>query len=752
MLIGEAPGAAESKSGKPFQGQSGQLLRRELEAVGIDPEEVYITNMAKCRPPENRTPTNPELKACRHYLETEIDTVDPEYILLLGATALKFIKKTKITELRGTVFEVDNRKFMPVFHPAAALRDPGRLPGLRHDLQKFANLVHQVDQQETQIRWRVIDASNCAKFLDEFQDTKYFSFDCETTGLLVQDPEFDVNSISFTFDTLETWVLPLAKNERPDWAIGMLIRAHGISQGKLGIGHNGKYDNMSLMARYKIRFYLAFDTMMASHTFDENTPHGLKFLAGIHCNAPDYDTLTLKEKLGLVGDFNKVLEYNAYDSYYTFKLFQFYRDKFKRTAKLRRLFNKLVMPAARIFEEADFGGHYIHLDQFEQTRIDLTNSVNRTKAELQKMSGTRKVINWNSPAQIGELLFGKLGLEVTHYTDKGKPSTGESALLELKGVHPIADKLIEYRGYQKSLSTYIEGWGEWMVGHYLYLSTKLHGTVTGRYSSRLHQTPRDGTIRNLIGAPEQEGWSFVCADFSQIELRLAAEASQDQRLKFIFQTGGDVHAATASEVIGIPPDQLTKEQRKQGKPINFGFLYGMGWPKFRIYSKENYGVLFSDQEAKAYRDRFFDLYAGLTAWHERMRRKVREDGYVEYLSGRLRRLPGVFSQEKEVRAEAERQAINSPIQGFGSGDLKAMAMVAIHETFSSDVVRIKGEVHDSILMWVKTKRIEEILPRVKNLMENPPLFKEFGIELSVPLIVDLEVGTWGKGIKWVDSK
>lgn len=753
MIVGESPLLSRNKPYEAFRGPAGAMLKKELEENGIDIDDVYFTNMVKCRP-DDKSPGNPQIKACRPYLEQELKDVNPQFVLLLGASALKLIKRTKITELRGSIIDLDGRQYMPIFHPAMALRDPGKLPGIQHDIAKFAQLVNGELKEEDEIDWEMVDKKNCDQFLQEFDNSKEFSFDTETTGLLVQDHDFKLNSISFTLDTEKTWVLTVNKNEDPVWASRVLSRVYRMGSKKYGIGHNGKYDNMTLMATQGFRFYLGFDTMLASHTFDENSPHDLKFLARIHCGAPDYDDLTVKEKTGAVGpdvwtrENSKVPKYNAYDSYYTYKLYKFYQARFRKSFKLRRLFTKLVMPAARIFEEADYGGHYIRMTEFEATKIQLTKDVARTSKELQAMSGSKRKINWNSPKQIGELLFGKLGLPITQYTDKGAPSTGESALNDIKDLHPLAGKLVEYRGYQKFLSTYIEGWEELMVGGYLYLSTKLHGTVTGRYSSRLHQVPRDGTIRNLIDAPEEEGWTFACADFSQIELRLAADASQDARLKMIFQTGGDVHASTASEILGIPPEDLTKEQRKMGKPVNFGFLYGMGAPKFQIYSKDNYGVIFTMGESKAYRDRFFDMYAGLPDWHDKMRYKVRQDGYVEYLSGRLRRLPGIFSKDREVQAEAERQAINSPIQGFGSGDLKAMAMVGIREAFDTDTVRIKGEVHDSVLMWIRTSKLKQVLPKIKSIMESPPLFDDFKIELSVPLIVDIDVGTWGKGIPW----
>jgi DNA polymerase I-like protein with 3'-5' exonuclease and polymerase domains len=187
-----------------------------------------------------------------------------------------------------------------------------------------------------------------------------------------------------------------------------------------------------------------------------------------------------------------------------------------------------------------------------------------------------------------------------------------------------------------------------------------------------------------------------------------------------------------------------KERRKQSKGINFGFLYSMGAKKFTEYAKLNYDWSVSLHEAEEIREAFFATYSQLPSWHVRQRQLVQIDGHVRNLAGRLRRLPGIWSSDREVKAESERLAINSPIQGF-IGDLKVMGMVAVHEEFPSDQVMVKGEVHDSVLMWVKDECLDAVLPKVKQLMEHPPLLDQLNIKLSVPIVVDIEVGRWGAG-------
>ena len=747
MIVGEAPGELEDRTGRPFQGRPGKLLDDMLEAAGIDRSDCYITYAVKCHPPENRPPSAAEAKTCKPYLETEIATVKPKFILTLGATALKSLtRKAKITELHGQQFDYAGATVVPTFHPAAALRDPARLSPMRKDVIKFGHIVQGNMPSVDELHWEVIRTMDqWNQFIGEFTESREVAIDIETTGLDRHAEGAGINSIQFGLDTGRNWSLPLEIRDSP-WKpkarqrfIETLVEQ---ASGKTVIGQNFKFDNLWIKTIYGVKFHLNFDTMLAHHTLDENSPHGLKELASEYCNAPTYD-VDLKTKLGQ-GDLEKFYKYGCYDVYYTLQLYRIFRAKLLKDPILRRLFYKLVMPAARMFEDVEEEGLFINVNKLAETEVTLTERRDSLLAKMNKASGGE--VNWNSPPQIAKLFFDKFKLPILEATGKGSPSTSESVLLRLQDKHPVAKMLIEYRGVEKNLSTYVVGWRKLMHGDRLYLSTKLHGTVTGRYASRLHQVPRDPLIRGHIDAPD--GWEFVCADYSQIELRLAAMLSNDARMKMIFQTGGDIHSTTASVILGKPIEKLTKEERKMAKAVNFGLLYGMGWPKLVIYARDNYGVDMTDRQAQEFRKRYFETYSALPSWHERQRRCVRAFGQVVSLSGRVRRLPGINSSEKGIRAEAERQGINSPVQGFGSGDLKAMAMVEISETFDRDEVQIKGEVHDSILMWVRSEAMNEILPKVKAIMEQPRRLQEFGINMTVPLVADFEVGPWGQGKTW----
>jgi DNA polymerase I len=405
-----------------------------------------------------------------------------------------------------------------------------------------------------------------------------------------------------------------------------------------------------------------------------------------------------------------------------------------------------------------------------------------------------KKINWGSRDQVAAVLFDDLGLPVMLKTPTGKPSTSEEAVVDLKGHHPIVNELLHYRELDKILGTYLSGWKQYIVGNRIYFSYKQTGTVTGRFSSRLHQIPTDGDIRSIIAIPEydiargEDEWQFVAADLSQAELRIAAEMSGDVSMISAYREGRDVHwdtvlfmvaaghmdeytdqaiktalelhplrmksirsltwALEAMRAAGVEKCKKVwkgwKDARDCAKRINFGFLYGMYENTFIEKAKVDYDWMCTWKQAHAYRTGFFEQRIGLEPWHNRCKRIARIDGYVTNLFGRVRRLPAIQSSDKLARMEAERQAVNAPVQGT-IGDWKAAAMVEIDETIDRDQFRLGGEHHDALLGRVRRGCEDDVLPRVRKIMERPKLLKTFKIRMQVPMVVDVNVGPWGKG-------
>lgn len=786
MVIGEAPGAAESRTGKPFMGQSGKLLREELAKNGL--HSVYITNIAKCRPPDNRAPTNSEIAACREYLDEEIATIKPKFVVALGSLASKSVLgRDKITKCHGEFVKLEKYTGVPIYHPAYTLYDASKLPAFQADIARLAREVRgQSDSLD--IEWEIVGRHNLDQFIAEFKQAEEFAFDAETTSLFPYDGRGKILCLDIAL-WKRSWVLPLGMpgSTFPTFQtqreiVSIIVE---LSKEKLSIAQNGKFDNEWLQICYGEKFHLDFDTMIASHTLDENRDHDLKSMARNNLGAPEYD-LSKSIKKDLEGSVLRgsisaqdVYLYNALDGAYTLRLKRIFDRQLREDSALRKLFYRLIMPGARTMENIECRGLTLNLERRDKIEIETVARVERLHGELQKIAP----INWNAPKQVGTVLFGQLGLPVIMETATGQPATGEEVLIELKDRHPVANLLVEYREASKFLSTYIVGWKDYMVGNLLFLSYKVHGTVTGRYSSRLHSIPRDDSIRSLVEAPP--GWNFVQADISQAEMRIAAVMSRCPELERCFNSGIDVHWRTLLRTIEVGaagsyvPHVLAtarklakrelqlgpalewllragheecneiwkpwKEGRKRAKGINFGFLFGMFERKFIQYCKTKFGFEPTLDEASAFRRAYFDLYIGLAPWHERQKKLTRLNGQVRNLFGRVRRLPGIQSTNKFDRLEAERQGINSPVQGM-VGDYKVAAMVEVEDTIPIEEFRLVGEHHDALLGLVREGCESRVLSRVAAIMRHPRLLDSLGVTLNIPMEVEISVGRWGQGI------
>lgn len=550
------------------------------------------------------------------------------------------------------------------------------------------------------------------------------------------------------------------------------------------VGHNWKFDALWMLVRFNVRWIPDFDTMLAHYMLDENDRHGLKELAQKFCDAVDWD-IEGKEKREWS---RKNAKYAAHDVYYTRKLYYIFLAMLRKDLDTKRVFDKIMMPCVELFLDAEFEGVFIDEDKMGEAEQYLRDQLKAAEKKLKKWGD----INWGSPKQVGDLLYKKLKIKCPEKTKKGADSTGESALKQID--HPCVADILEFRGHKQQLSFFIEGWKPYICPDgRLHPSFKLHGTVTGRLSAEhpnLQQVPRDERIRSLITAPP--GWVLVEMDLSQIELRIAAELADEYTMLEAFNTGVDVHWLTAlreiergagmkeeifktvnlhkekinantkgmemsySEaveyILNLGPDEAAdllkewKELRKKAKAINFGYLYGMWWKKFKTYARDNYGVTVTDKQAQDSRKYFFKTYPGFTKWHERQRRFARLNGYVRSLSGRKRRLPDAMSNEDGFkRQEAERQAINSPVQSFAN-ELNLMAALQVREEFGLDRVRLVGTVHDACLTLVRKDTVAKFVKRGLEIMAGPKLLSEFEIELSVPIEAEAKVGPWGKGV------
>lgn len=743
-------------------------LVERLRAIGLDPEKVYYTNAIKCACPRGTKYKVGDIKKCKQHLDKEIAAVQPTYVLVLGAQALKATVDGSITELNGVMVEKDGIKYMPSYSPGIVYRDPGKAPFVEKAMNNFKAMMEGSLEGLPELDIRLItNMRELKRAFHHLKDNNYLhlSYDIETTGLVRFEDE--VNLFGFGNDQVQ-YIIPLEARYSPlkgaRLAQRKLIRTcvNWLNRNaKALVAGNGKFDDLFLKYRFGVKPNITFDVVLASHILNENTPNGVKENAVLECNAPEWDVdKDLKTgKYKTREKYQEYLTYLGYDIYYEYKLYRVFHKKLKQDRALMKLFYHLYMPGIISYETVEEHGVFIYPQQFKKVRKHLESEREAIEKQLLKLA--KHEVNWNSPAQIQKLLYEELKLPVIETTESGSPSTSETTLMQLRDKHPIVELILKYRGVNIQISHFIDGWLNRMWGRRLFPNFKLHGTVTGRTSCtdpNLQQVPRDPIIRNLVGAPE--GWSVVEIDYSQAELRIAAIMSGDETMKRIYQTGGDIHTHTYEMITGekVSDDKyIKKEQRKKAKAVNFGFVYGMGWRKFKIYARDNYGVDLTDKEAEQWRERFFQAYHSLPKWHSKQRRIVQSMGQVRSPIGRLRRLPDIYSTDKSKKAEAERQSINSPVQGFGS-DLTILGMSEIMgnaKYYDPDYVLDKdkffviGTVHDATLFEVRNDYLMEFCPRAKHILEHPKALEDvFHFDTDVPIVADVAVGkSWGAGIE-----
>lgn len=752
MIVGEAPTWRKDRD-VPFQGEAGKILEEALSICGVKHSEVYHTNVVKCRPPENRSPKAYEIAVCQGYLTEEISQVQPSFVLLLGTSAARYLGRGRVTvaETRGKWFRMGETRYLVTMHPGAVVRDKTKFPLFVNDIRKFVDRARGVKSADTNTLNVTIanDADGLEKFWEVLDASPRLAFDIETTTLFPWEAGARVLSIGFGFEDSQ-FIIPVGHTEslwgkNQEWLDCIVERLNKALEGKTIIAHNGKFDSLWVKVKLGLNVPIHHDTLILSHLIDENTPHGLKYLAEVHCGARNYN-LSLDEKTG-GAKLEKLAEYNAWDVFYTRKLYNKFLPRLKEDPQLYTFYKKVMMPAVNAFIDIEYRGVYVDKDKLLETKKYLQDEVARLSAELEVF---KPGINWNSTKQVAEYLFKDLGLPILDTTPKGAPSTSESVMLRLKDKHPCISIILEYKEKAKMLGTFITSWEGRLVNSRLHPSFKLHGTVTGRLSCEepnLQQVPRDPKLRSLICAPP--GSTFVEADFSQVELRIAAMLSGDPRMRELFVTGVDIHTNTAEMVSGkklteVDPKEA-KEWRKKAKAVNFGFLYGMGAKKFQEYARDKYGVAFSQDESRHIRQKFFASYSGLQPWYERQERVAKMNGYVRSPCGRVRHLPGIYSPDEYDQSQAVRQSINSPVQGLAS-DMTLMSVVDITRLLPQ--VRIVGTVHDAILMEIPDDQAEECIPKVKAIMECPPTLTQLGVRLTVPIISEVSVGNWGAGKAW----
>lgn len=767
MIVGEAPGSNEERTGVVFSGAAGKVLNKALERAGLDRNEIYVTNAVKCRPDDNRTPERFEIKTCAEaYLDEEIAAVDPTHILLLGNPALAAVaRKSGITKHRGVRLDIKghpkSRTIMAAFHPAYALRNPGVHPTFQEDIRRFARAIRgefQVVPVRKKYVGTIDGVKQVLKMLHELPLDSVVSYDVENRYRPWQ-PEWSIQCLGLSWDGETSYVIPLYHPQSPFRAIWKKLLLHfrePLRRPDLKlVAQNGKHDNVQL-AGAGIFLEHRFDIMIGAHLLDENRPKNLGFLSQTYLGADVYKgSLDLKPEKILLEPIKKLCAYNGEDVGYTYQLYQKIRPELVAQPRATRLFVKLMMPASHMIQRVEMNGAYVDKPVLFERMATLQKEIKRRKDGMQEHVSKKmlrtfpdETFNYRSTQQVARLLYssekrGGLGLEPMAFTKGGNPSTNEESLQEYID-HPFITLLFQLRTLEgKWMNTYLLPWSTKLDAlSRLHTTYKLYTTVTGRLSGDLQQVPRDSFVRSVFGAPP--GWVRMDADLSQAELRIAAHCADEKRMKRAYLMGEDLHLVTAQAILGKDPSMIGKEERKKAKPVNFGFLFGMYPKKFQKYAKVNYGLDFSLSECEVYRERFFSLYPGLVRWHERQKRMVREYQRVTSPLGRVRHLPDIMSPDNAVRMEAERQAINSPVQSCAS-DIVLYAGVKLAPLMNPREICMVMFNHDAIGFEVREEKVDYWAPIIKETMENLPLKKTFGFDCTVPIVSDVEWGSHWAG-------
>jgi DNA polymerase I len=504
------------------------------------------------------------------------------------------------------------------------------------------------------------------------------------------------------------------------------------------MGQNTKYDAHVFANHGVVVRGWRHDTLLESYVLEAHKAHSLESLAARHL---DRKGLSYEEVCGRGAnqipfsqvDIERATRYSGEDSEMALHVHQTLYPRLQREPGLLHVYEQIEMPVSAVLTRMERRGVLIDATLLAQQSRELAERMVVLEREAHALAG--QPFNLGSPKQIGDVLFGKLGLPVKRKTASGAPSTDEDVLQELAADYPLPAKILEHRSLSKLKGTYTDKL-PLMVNPD---TGRVHTTygqavaVTGRLASNDPnlqnipiRTPEGRRVREAFIAPQ--GHRIVSADYSQIELRIMAHISGDPGLRRAFGEGMDVHRATASEVFGVAPDQVSAEQRRYAKTINFGLIYGMG--AFGL--AQNLGI--ERSAATAYIDRYFQRFAGVKRYMDETRARAAQQGYVETLFGRRIELPDIRGGSGPRRAGAERQAINAPMQGTAA-DLIKMAMLAVQAAIDAQHRRtaMVMQVHDELVFEVPDDELEWATAEVPKLMSGVA-------RLAVPLLADVGVG------------
>ncbi len=592
----------------------------------------------------------------------------------------------------------------------------------------------------------VLTEADLGELREALAGAELIAFDCETDSL---DPlRANLVGLSFAVKPKQAWYLPIAHRypgvpaqlslEQIREALGPILAAEQPTK----LAQHGKYD-LHVLARHELPIAgYAEDSMLQSYVFDSAAlNHNMDAMAKLYLG---YETIKYEDVAGKgkkqISFADVMLEqavaYAAEDADITLRLHQTLRPRIAAIAELEKVYTQIEMPLVPVLQQMEASGILVDAKRL----AELSRNMGSEMTELVKRAHAEagRVFNLDSPSQLTKILFEELGLKAKQKTPSGKPSTNEDALEEIADQHPLPRIILDYRTLAKLKSTYSDKLPEQINPDSGRIHTSYHQAVanTGRLSSsdpNLQNIPirteQGRKIRQAFIAPP--GWCLLSADYSQIELRIMAHLSGDEGMLRAFRDGLDIHRATAAEVAGKSVEEVSADERRSAKAVNFGLIYGMGAPGLA----RNLGI--TRKEASAYIETYFARYPGIRRYMEQTKLAAREQGYVETLFGRRLYMKEISSPRWGLRAGAERAAINAPMQGTAA-DIIKLAMLSLHDWLAGkdDQIRMLLQVHDELVFEVREDCLQRYRDEIVERMSA-------AAKLDVPLLVEA-----GSGANW----
>lgn len=801
LVVCEPPTWQAFKAGLPTSIDSLRRVAQAVQAVGLSQQDFLFVSLCPPLPEDAYSSASRKWRHTEPYVESVLGLIEannPKCVVTFGELASRAVlgRAVKITKSRGQVLTANHRLVVPMLSPAFISKVPEHGPTFDADWLTVLRLrdsgwVHsELDTDSRRYEW----CEDLSDLLDA--SPELIAVDTETTGLIWHDPAIRVLTVQISYRPGHSLVCPVDAEFWPAWSSNYRGRARLVRQLKTllenpsirKVGHNLKFD-VHMLKKLGINLKgwtddtqlmaFALDENMLEKSLDECVRRWVPSMAGYN----DLFNQTIDKSQMIKVEHDKMLAYAGGDTDATLRL---YRALFPVLSSDFRQFNcysRIMMPTISAFaDNVEVHGMQVDVDRLRSFYLEVSAWMEEEFDALmravppkvrRKYLESRETMSFSRARFVRDILFSEDGFNLTPVVftkttaslpeSEREPSTSTKDHLPFftdrdDAAGDFVRRLIDYQKTEKLLSTYIGNetarnglWQYISASGSIHPSYMLHKTVTGRSASANpngQNFPKRGrwakAYQKIFVA--RPGFKLVSIDLSQIELRIAAWMSRDARMLSIYRQEGDIHTSTAKAVARLTDEQwdaLPKGERKllrtKAKAVNFGFLYGMGWRKFRSFAKTDYGVDYSEKEAQVTRAIFFETYAALDGWHRRMRASAHEEHFVRALHGARRNLPSIASSDEVTRQGAERQAINSPVQRFGS-DLGLIALTRFSQQANPEHFRIIGFIHDALVMEVRDGFEQDGIESLLWVMENPPLQAWFGIRPMLPIRAEAEIG------------